>query len=90
MDRLQPFQKFLKLRRKPVVSFDLRGKEGVTTRLRLVKDEKEGRSGGLTFVRNIGVPAGMVVTVAAEIVFEEVVLGVPIDDVEFWVAFDVA
>ena len=87
---LQTLQAPLEFGREAVVGLDLRREEGITTRFGLVKNEEESGSGRLTFVRDIGVPAGMVNTVAAEIILEEVVLGVPVDDVEFWVALDVA
>ena len=70
MNRLQSFKAFPEFRRKPIVSFNLGREEGIATRFGLVKNEKESGSGGLAFVRDIGVPAGMVNTVAAEIVFE--------------------
>lgn len=90
MHRLEPSQNFLEFRRKPVIGFDLRREESVATRFGLVEDEEERGAGGLAFVRDVRVPAGMVDTVTTEIVLEEIVLGVPVDDVEFGVAFDVA
>lgn len=55
----------------------------------LVKDEEEGGSGSLLLVRDVGVPAGVVDAVAAEVLLEPVVALVAVDDVELGVALHV-
>ena len=88
---LQTLQAFLEFGREAVVGLDLRREEGVTADLgRLVEDEEEGGGRRLLFVGHVRVPAEAGEAVGAPVVAEAVVLGVAVDDVELWVARDVA